>query len=276
MTLSAVGSSLAAPTTNDLQTAIASRTPPALKWRGKTGITISKTKGSEFHRIRGHCHVRRPVVVSAGGRTNVVNCANGKYDARISKSVDELIVTQVLLDGSIAAARLTGTRVGGQRVTPGQLGQALASARPGERLIVEPGTYADAVINLARGGGAPGQPIIIDGTSSVTFTGSTKIQIGVRHVVLRGFTFRDVGIGAVTITARAVRVTESSFLNCGDPQSPQAECVIVRVGGEDTELDFNTFVGSRSMSIKIRAGSNGARDQPVNAFIHHNVFRDIA
>ena len=162
-----------------------------------------------------------------------------------------------------------------QRVAPAQLGKALASARPGDRLVIEPGTYADAAINLTNGGGAAGRPVIIDGNNAVTFTGSSQIQLGASHVVLRGFMFRDVGVGAITIAAPSVRITESIFENCGDPTKPQAECVIARLGGENAELDFNTFVGSRSMTIKIRAGGDNDRSQPTGAFIHHNVFRDI-
>jgi hypothetical protein len=63
-------------------------------------------------------------------------------------------------------------------------------------------------------------------------------------------------------------------VNCGDPKKPQAECVIVRLGGANAEIDFNSFAGSHSMSIKIRAGGDGDRSQPTHAFIHHNVFRD--
>jgi hypothetical protein len=262
--------------TSDLQAALAAKSPPALSWQGNNGITIRMAPG-EQRQVSGQCYVRRPVIVLDGTTANAVECASGRYGARIqSTSSDGVVATQILPDGNIAAARLQQQRAAtGQRATPAQLTRALASARPGDRIVVEPGTYADAAIDLAQGGGA-GRPVIIDGNNAVTFTGATRIQVGgTGHVVLRGFTFRDVGSEAVTVTAPHVRITESNFVNCGDAKKPQAECVIVRLGGTNAEIDFNSFVGSHSMSIKIRAGSDNDRNQPTYAFIHHNVFRDI-
>jgi hypothetical protein len=277
LTLTSVGAAAAAPVTSDLQAAIAAKSPPDLRWKGSTGITIGVVAGSESRQVSGQCHAGRPVVVLGGSVATSVDCAGGRYTVRMRSDSDALVATQVLLDGNIVAARHDNTRPApaALRVAPAQLNKVLASARPGDRLVIEPGTYADAAINLTNGGGAAGRPVIIDGNNAVTFTGSTQIQVGAGHVILRGFMFRNVGIGTITIAAPSVRITESIFENCGDPKKPQAECVIARLGGENAELDFNTFVGSRSMTIKIRAGGDGDRNQPTEAFIHHNVFRDI-
>lgn len=275
MMLAAIDGAVSAPAIGDVKTAIAASSPPSLSWQGDAGITIRVDPNGQ---VGGQCHDRRPVVIRTGDQVQTVACSGRRYAARIrSKSGDTLTATQILPDGSIVAARDGHPRGAptGQHVAPTQLGKALASARPGDRIVVAPGTYADAAINLGNGGGAAGRPVVIDGNNAVTLTGATRIQVGAGHVVLRGFTFRDVGIGAITITAPGARVTESQFLNCGEAQKPQAECVIVRLGGENAEIDFNTFAGSRSMSIKIRAGSDDDRSQPFNAFIHHNVFRDI-
>jgi hypothetical protein len=263
--------------TGNLQAAIAARSPPTLSWRGNNGISIRMASG-EQRVVGGQCHRGRIVIVLDGGTANPVECADGRYAARLqSASHDEVVATQILPDGSMVAARLDQQRTAStaQNATPAQLAKALAAAHPGDRIVVEPGTYADVALNLAQGRGAAGRPIIIDGNHAVTFTGATRIQVATGHVVLRGFSFRDVGSEAITITAPEVRITESNFLNCGDPKRSQAECVIVRVGGTSAELDFNSFVGSHSMSIKVRAGSDGDRSQPAHAFIHHNVFRDI-
>jgi hypothetical protein len=279
LTLTSIGGAAAAPVASDLQAAIAAKSPPDLRWKGSIGITIGVVSGSESRQVSGQCHAGRPVVVLAGNVATSVDCAGSRYTVRIrSDSGDALVATQVLLDGNIVTARHDNARTApaAQRVAPAQLSKALASARPGDRLVIEPGTYADAAINLTNGGGATGRPVILDGNNAVTFTGSTQIQVGTGHVVLRGFMFRDVGVGAITIAAPSVRITESIFENCGDPKKPQAECVIARAGGENAELDFNTFIGSRSMTIKIRAGGDGDRGQPTDAFLHHNVFRDIA
>lgn len=275
MALTTIERGIAAQAVSDLKTAIAAQSAPVLKWQGDDGITINLAPGSA---ISGRCHAMRPVVILDGRTTTTVDCNGGRYSAqRRSAAGDTVVATQILFDGSIVAARLNHATIAqpARRFAPAQLATALASARPGERLIIEPGTYTDAVIDLTRGGGAAGQPVTIDGNNSVTFTGATRINIGASHMVLRGFAFRDVGTDAVTVTGPSVRITETIFENCGDPHKPQAECVIVRLGGTNTELDFNTFAGSRSMSIKIRAGNDGDRNQPFDAFIHHNVFRDI-
>jgi hypothetical protein len=272
-----VRAAAAEPATSDLQAAIAAKAPPTLSSQGNNGITIRATSG-EPRQVSGECHARRPVVLPDGGTANAVDCASGRYAARLRSAPGETVIaTQILPDGTIVAARLDlhSAAAAGQRATPGQLAKALASARPGDRIVIEPGTYADVLVNLAQGGGAAGRPVVIDGNNAVTFTGATRIAVATGHVVLRGFTFRDVGTETVAVTAPNVRITESNFVNCGDPKRSQAECVIVRLGATNTEIDFNSFVGSHSMSIKIRAGGDGDRSQPARAFIHHNVFRDI-
>ncbi|MPZ39340.1 MAG: hypothetical protein GEU95_15030 [Rhizobiales bacterium] len=276
--LTTIARAAEAPTASALQAAITNQHPPALTWQGDTGITIEVVISIDSRRISGRCHAGRRVVIQDGTSTSTADCHDGRYTARMPAGADEgLVATQVLLNGNIAATRVDKLRTSpaGQRIPPAELGKALASARPGDRIAVEAGTYADTTINLSESRGSADRPVIIDGNNAVAFTGATRIQIGAGHVVLRGFTFRDVGIGAITITGPAVRITESNFSNCGDPQKPQAECVIVRAGGKNAELDFNTFTGSRSMSINVHAGNDGEQGQPVNAFIHHNVFRDI-
>jgi hypothetical protein len=278
LTLMATGCLAEAPTVGALQAAIANQHPSVLTWRGDTGITIEVVVSSDSRRISGRCHAGRQVVIRDGDAIGTSDCNDGRYSARMPSGSEEgLVATQVLLNGNIVATRLDDLRLSpaGQRIPPTQINKALASARPGDRIAVEPGTYADTTLDLTASSGTPGRPVIIDGNNAVTFTGRSRIQISAGHVVLRGFTFRDVGHGAVTISGPAVRLTESNFVNCGDVQKPQAECVIVRTGGENAELDFNTFTGSRSVSIKVRANSDGEGAQPVNAFIHHNIFRDI-
>ena len=198
-----VPAAAAEPATSDLHAAIAAKAPPALSWQGNNGITIRMTSG-EPRQVSGQCHARRPVVVLDGGAANAVECAAGRYTARLrSAAREEVIATQILPDGTIVAARLDqySAAAAGQRATPGQLAKVLASARPGDRIVVEPGTYADVILNLAQGGGAAGRPVVIDGNNAVTFTGATRIAVGTAHVVLRGFTFRDVGTEAVAVTA---------------------------------------------------------------------------
>ena len=116
---------------------------------------------------------------------------------------------------------------------------------------------------------------MIDGNHAATFTGATQIKAGARHLVFRALRFENAAASTILISAPDVRVTESEFIGCGDAQRPQAECLLILSGAARTELDFNTFVGSLSMSIKLRTGADAEPSQPTDASIHHNVFRDI-
>jgi poly(beta-D-mannuronate) lyase len=161
-------------------------------------------------------------------------------------------------------------------VAPTQLPAVLRTAGPGDVVRIEPGTYADVDVDLPSGsGGAPGNPILIEGGDAVVFTGTSRLRIASSYVVLKGIRFHDIRPTAVSIWGKGVRLTESEFVNCGDARRTQSECLMIAGGGADAEIDFNSFVGSTSMSVKVRAGGDASSPQPVDVSIHHNVFRDI-
>jgi hypothetical protein len=268
------------PTVAELRTALASREPPRLMWHSDADLSLAIMRNGDEFAANGRCRLGRQVVISGAPVRDPVrtDCAAGSYEVELGRAgPGEIVASQVLLDGNILAARHPASPPlrDGSRVQPGNLSAAFASAAPGDRLVLEPGTYDDVTLRLAGAGGTADAPIIIDGRHAVTFTGASKLRIGASHVILRGLTFRDVGASALVISGAAVRLTESEFIGCGDAHRTQAECVIVIHGGTQAEIDFNSFVGSKSMSIKIRAGPDGTGDQPVGASIHHNVFRDI-
>lgn len=265
-----------------LRSALASEAPPRLAWKNEALPTISVKSINGSLEVSGRCEDGRAVVVSGAGlaEPGSVDCAGGRYSSR---SVDgslarEIVATQSLLDGSILAARhfLSTDAKRELRATPSDLATVFASAQPGDRIVLEPGTYSDVVVRLSSERNSGGPPVIIDGRNAVTLSGASRIYMEAANTVLRGFTFREVGPhAAITIGASGTRVTESSFIACGDQRRPQAECMIVGQGGANAEIDFNSFVDSRSMSIKVRAGVDGAADQPTGVVIHHNEFRDI-
>ena len=266
-----------------LRSALASKAPPRLVWSGEHLPTISATSSGGAFQIGGRCESGRPVVISGAGVANPeeVDCVDGRYTTR-GAAFDpsrEIVATQTLFDGSILAARKLPSASEGneRRASLADLEAVFASAQPGDRIVLEPGTYSDVVVRLKAGKrGAGDHPIVIDGRNAVTLSGKSGISVESGSVILRGLIFREVGPrAAVTISAPGVRITESRFLACGDPRRPQAECLIVRQGGKNAEIDFNSFVDSKSMSIKVRAGADGAADLPVGVSIHHNEFRDI-
>jgi hypothetical protein len=271
------------PTVDALRSVLDSHAPPRLDWTGKNELSLSLRRDRGRVKIFGRCHSGRPVVISGQGvhAAAQLECARGDYELGDDAGVDpsrEIAATQLLLDGNIIVARHTPSQESNvARVKPVDLSAALASSASGDRIVLAPGVYHDLRLALSQSrGDSPRRPVVIDGNHEVVFAGATRIAIAASYIVLRGISFQEVGPGAaIVISGRGVRLTELEFDGCGDPRRPKAECVIIMSGGEDAELDFNTFVASKSMSIKVRAGSESAQDQPVNVTIHHNVFRDI-
>jgi Chondroitinase B len=288
----AVGASLAladvaaadsAPSLGELRSAFASKAPPGLEWQEQGDLSLTIKAGPGHVDGFGRCRRGRPVVISgnAVGEPVRAECAAGTYTARVHLGAadgDEMVASQLLLDGTIIAARhATPVRPRReQEIVPTQLNAALSSAAPGDRLVLRPGTYANVKVDLPAGkGGTSGSPVVIDGDHAVTLTGATQLKIAGGHVVLRRLKFQDAGAATIIVTGPNIRITESEFTGCGDPRRPQAECLLIMEGGARLELDFNTFAGSLSMSIKLRAGPDISSSQPVHASIHHNIFRDI-
>lgn len=270
--------------TGALRAAIASAAPPRLEWRGETGLSIAVSVEAGNLRVSGRCHAGRPVAITGQrlGKPVQTDCTEGRYSAIAGASPSgargEIVASQVFFDGSILAARGVPAAVPGhERSMPAQLlASVIETAAPGDVLRVAPGTYKDFAVTLPAGkGGALGRPVLIDGGNAVVFTGRVRLNIRSSDVVVKGFAFRDVGPGAVSIYGVRVRLTESEFLNCGDRRKTQSQCIMIAGGSAEAEVDFNRFVGSRSMSIKVRAGPPGSPRQPVNVRIHHNLFRDI-
>ena len=280
--LSATGVTAASgPTPGDLRAAFASREPPRLVWQGQIELTIAVVNAPDHVDVTGGCRNGRPVVIAARSAAEParVDCNASRYAARLpaGSAGSEIVASQLMLDGTILAARYRTVPPGGRTtlIRPADLPAALASAAPGDRFVVAPGRHDGVRIDLTVSKGTPSAPIVIDGNHAATFTGATQIKVNARHLVFRALRFENAAASTILISAPDVRVTESEFIGCGDAQRPQAECLLILGGAARAELDFNTFVGTLSMSIKLRAGADADPSQPTDASIHHNVFRDI-
>ena len=280
--LSATGVTAAsAPTQGELRAAFSSREPPRLAWQGQVELTVAVVNAPDHVDVTGRCRNGRPVVIAARSTAESarVDCNANHYAARLpaGSAGNEIVASQLMLDGTILAARYLTVPTSGRTtlVRPADLPAALASATPGDRLVVAPGRHDGIRIDLTVSKGTAGAPIVIDGNHAATFTGATQIKVNAGHVVFRALRFENAAASTLFITAPDVRVTESEFIGCGDAQRPQAECLLILGRAARLELDFNTFAGSLSMSIKLRAGADTDPSQPTDASIHHNVFRDI-
>ena len=269
-----------APSVGELRSAFSSREPPRLTWQGQVELSITVASAPDRVDVTGSCRNNRPVVIA--GRTAApaqADCNSSRYAARLPAGAaqSEIVASQVMLDGTILAARFLPPPPPGRStlIAPADLPAALASAAPGDRLVLVPGRYDGVRIDLAVSRGTASAPVIIDGNHAATFTGASQFKVRAGHVVFRALRFENAAAAPVIITAPGVRVTESEFIGCGDALRPQAECFLIMENAARLEIDFNTFVASLSMSIKLRAGADDAPLQPIDASIHHNVFRDI-
>jgi hypothetical protein len=269
-----------APSVGELRAAFSSREPPRLAWQGQDELSIAVASAPDRVDVTGRCRTDRLVVISGRsvGEPARADCNASRYTVRLPAGVvREIIASQVMLDGTVLAARHAVPAASGRStlIAPADLPAALASAAPGDRLVVAPGRHDGVRIDLTTARGTASAPIIIDGNQAAIFTGASQIKVRARHVELRALRFENAAAANIIITAPDVRLTESTFVGCGDALRPQAECLLIMEGAARTELDFNTFTGSLSMSIKLRAGADDAPLQPIDASIHHNVFRDI-
>lgn len=237
---------------------------------------ITQRQGNSIE-IEGTCWSGLPVLVSADSVNGLVRapCNNGRFSARIATlGANPRLVTsnQIALNGNILYnAKELGVSLpsGGELVTLSNLQTRLDRAVPGNIFKLAAGTYPALSVSIARSGSL-GKPIVLDGEGRVTITGRTQVHLVGDWVTLRGFIFQGGGSGIVVMSGAHARIAGSRFDSCGT--TVHAACV--KVNGSDAEIDFNDFVGSRSVSVEIIGGVNGG-SVPGHAFVHHNRFIDI-
>ena len=110
------------------------------------------------------------------------DCVASRYTARLEAAAAayrEIVASQVMLDGWILAARyvVPGPQGRSTLVGPANLAAALASAAPGDRLVVAPGRYDGMRIDLTATRGTADAPVIIDGNHAATFTGASQFKL---------------------------------------------------------------------------------------------------
>jgi poly(beta-D-mannuronate) lyase len=150
--------------------------------------------------------------------------------------------------------------------TAAALRDAVAAARPGDRIQVADGTLA-APIRITRSGTAAA-PITIAAANAgrTQVTGTNAIQLGnVSHVVVEGFIFTGDGALSVPVGAQAVRVTRNTFQG-------NKTGAFLSVGADDTEVDHNAFLNKSSAGVYLQVIGPGAHGMAQRVHIHHNYF----
>lgn len=223
--------------------------------------------------VSGTCHSGLAVLISstAMAKPKEAPCESGQFRQQFRDLPTSAVVlaSQVVSNGDIIygfAGSLDDERDSRPPVPLNALEAHIQRAGPGDTIYLEPGTYQKLALTISVSG-TKTHPIVIDGNGEAIVEGNSSITLRGDWVTLRGITFKDVGRNAVIVNGSHSRITGSLFYRCGS--TVHAACV--KINGNSDEVDFNDFIGSRSVSLEIMGDST----VPADAFVHHNRFIDI-
>jgi poly(beta-D-mannuronate) lyase len=191
-----------------------------------------------------------------------------------------LRAASICLAIALAAANLaTGAEV--LVSTPEELTAAIAASRPGETLVVQNGVYPDWRVSFQAAGTAANPTTCRAQTpGGVKFTGNARLEISGSCLVVSGFLFEDArSTRHASIVefrgAHYCRLTDCSFVRCGDPESTYTRTVNLAYGSSHNRVDhcFMTGTLSMGMGVVVRDGDGGSGNTD-NRF-DHNYFKDI-
>jgi hypothetical protein len=219
------------------------------------------------------------VIETRTGQSLSAPCSNGSWELRHPASELNSRISQITNSGSIAVRDLSNaTDVAQGRmisIDPQDLIHTIPTLRPGDYVTLNSGVLSGANIQFpASLGSSDGPPITIDASDRVIVNNDTHILVSGNNISLTHFIFSDVADNAITVTGSKFSLTNSKFTKCGDPQKTQSHCIALTDGASKADIAFNEFIGSQSMTIKVRESAVGEH-QPVNILIRYNVFRDI-
>ncbi len=238
-------------------------------------LTLETLKSSGVNSVSGFCIQGSRVAIASENVENdvFVPCLSGQYKVDLPSEAardDDITASQVTSTGDIAVAQARPKNdQDGPKHNLSDLTDISTQANGFFNLPAKRFIGVDVTLNARPEKNT--EPTIIDGGGTAEFVGATHITIQRPDVTLRGFVFS--GDVTITIAAPRVRITQSVFNGCGVQGKPKAECILVMA--EDTEIDFNHFSESNSVTVKVRAGTADAAIQPLRTYIHHNEFFNI-
>jgi poly(beta-D-mannuronate) lyase len=159
-----------------------------------------------------------------------------------------------------------------------EMNDAVGKLKAGDVVEIADGTYDAFQLHLpAALQGTSDRKIVVRARSPqlVVFTGATHLRVEGRHLQLQGFAFKGCGQDVVVLAGAHNRLTRCQFVDCGPPKRTQSQVVVLPPGSQNNELDYNEFVGSLAMSVKVRADAEDSPEGTKDNHLHHNTFRDI-
>jgi hypothetical protein len=137
---------------------------------------------------------------------------------------------------------------------------AIDSARPGQRVELASGAYGESItVNKS------GITLAAADMGRTVLTGNSTIRLGAVHgVTIEGFVFENNDGLTVPPEATATRVTRNTY-------SGNKSGASLSVGGNDTQVDHNTFQNRTNEGVYLQITGPGS-DIAKNSWIHHNYF----
>lgn len=154
-----------------------------------------------------------------------------------------------------------------------QLPAALATAKPGETLVIANGDYRDVALEL-KGTGTREMPITVmpESAGGVVFSGESSIKLNGEYIILAGLFFKDGHAPektVITIEGSSCRLTDS-VIDSFNPPDPKREDKWVTLRGKRHTVDHCTFRNKTSASVTLTVWRDG--DEPDHHQIMSNHF----
>lgn len=165
--------------------------------------------------------------------------------------------------------------------TAEQLETAITAAKPGDAVIIQDGIFVDWRSQF-RGFGTATQPITLKAQTpgGVKLTGHARVEISGSYLVVSGFQFENAhSTRHASIVefrnADHCRLTDCSFVNCGDPESTFTRTINLAYGSRHCRVDHCSMTGTLSMGMGVVVRDSDAGRGNTNNRFDHNYFYDI-
>lgn len=157
---------------------------------------------------------------------------------------------------------------------------ALKTARPGDRIVVEEGTYQDMELKW-RGAGVEGNPVRIEAATpgGVVIGGASTLRIAGEWLEISGFDFRDGHAPSGSViefrcgkeVANDCRLTECVVDGYNPARRDMAYSYILLYGRRN-RVDHCTLTGKLNLGVTLIVMLNEPRSQQNHHRIDHNWF----
>lgn len=162
-----------------------------------------------------------------------------------------------------------------------EFNEAVATLKPGDKVVLANGTWTDVELRLVGNGSAenpieltaqdPGQ-VVITGQSNLSFSGS--------HILVSGLVFKD----GFTPTSEVIsfrtsnddlanhsRVTNTVIDNFSNPERHDSE-IYVSIYGKNNRFDHNSLINKRSQGVTLAVRMNTEASRENDHVIEYNYF----